>query len=129
MRCSKRLQKPALLSRRIQWSLIACIVPSLPALGYPYSTTTKSIPRIPVASPRQWLGGEKVRLRIRFLVFLQHQANDEADAYAVTNNVVELRDNYPWADLKGTVVDIGGGSGHVSMELAKVGRVIHTPST
>ncbi|KAL9002618.1 MAG: hypothetical protein Q9180_009958, partial [Flavoplaca navasiana] len=47
------------------------------------------------------------------------QANDEADAYAVTNNVVELRDNYPWDDLKGTVVDIGGGSGHVSIELAK----------
>ncbi|KAI4221808.1 MAG: hypothetical protein L6R36_006626 [Xanthoria steineri] len=38
----------------------------------------------------------------------------------MTNNVVELRDNYPWAKLKGTVVDIGGGSGHVSIELAKL---------
>ncbi|KAL8752875.1 MAG: hypothetical protein Q9199_005443 [Rusavskia elegans] len=37
----------------------------------------------------------------------------------MTNNVVELRDNYPWANLKGTVVDIGGGSGHVSIEMAK----------
>lgn len=41
--------------------------------------------------------------------------NDE-----VVNNVVELRDNYPWADLQGTVVDIGGGSGHVSIEMARV---------
>lgn len=52
--------------------------------------------------------------------------NDKADACAVTNNVVELRDNYPWAKLKGTVVDIGGGSGHVSIELAKVSRLMHT---
>ncbi|RYP28273.1 hypothetical protein DL767_007293 [Monosporascus sp. MG133] len=35
------------------------------------------------------------------------------------NSVTELRDNFPWADLKGTVVDIGGGSGHVSIILAQ----------
>ena len=45
-------------------------------------------------------------------------SNDE-----VVNNIVELRDNYPWADLKGTIVDIGGGSGHVSIELARVSRI------
>jgi hypothetical protein len=37
----------------------------------------------------------------------------------VTSNINELRDSYPWGDLKGTVVDIGGGSGHVAIELAK----------
>lgn len=41
----------------------------------------------------------------------------------VVNNIVELRDNYSWADLKGTVVDIGGGSGHVSILLARVSRI------
>ena len=40
----------------------------------------------------------------------------------VVNNDVELRDKYPWADLKGTIVDIGGGSGHVSIELARVSK-------
>ncbi|KAH8653814.1 S-adenosyl-L-methionine-dependent methyltransferase [Xylariales sp. PMI_506] len=35
------------------------------------------------------------------------------------NSVTELRDNFHWADLKGTVVDIGGGSGHVSINLAR----------
>ncbi|KAI0102148.1 S-adenosyl-L-methionine-dependent methyltransferase [Nemania sp. FL0031] len=35
------------------------------------------------------------------------------------NSVTELRDNFPWEQLKGTVVDIGGGSGHVSIILAK----------
>ncbi|KAF2963729.1 hypothetical protein GQX73_g9838 [Xylaria multiplex] len=32
----------------------------------------------------------------------------------------ELRDLFHWGALKGTVVDVGGGSGHVSIELAKV---------
>jgi ribosomal protein L11 methylase PrmA len=32
-----------------------------------------------------------------------------------------MRDSYQWESLKdGTVVDVGGGSGHVSMALAKV---------
>ncbi|OTA58430.1 S-adenosyl-L-methionine-dependent methyltransferase [Hypoxylon sp. EC38] len=32
--------------------------------------------------------------------------------------VGQLRDCFPWNDLDGTVVDVGGGSGHVSMMLA-----------
>ncbi|RYC65176.1 hypothetical protein CHU98_g1043 [Xylaria longipes] len=32
--------------------------------------------------------------------------------------VNQLRDCFPWNDLDGTVVDVGGGSGHVSMALA-----------
>ncbi|KAF5010438.1 hypothetical protein FDECE_3407 [Fusarium decemcellulare] len=31
----------------------------------------------------------------------------------------KLRDNFPWATLNGTIVDIGGGSGHVSIILAQ----------
>ncbi|KAF9768565.1 6-phosphogluconolactonase-like protein, partial [Fusarium sp. DS 682] len=38
---------------------------------------------------------------------------------AVENSTVELRDNFPWQRLNGTVVDIGGGSGHISMALAR----------
>lgn len=42
--------------------------------------------------------------------------------HEAVNNIVELRDNYPWANLKGTIVDIGGGSGHVSIEMARVSQ-------
>lgn len=31
-----------------------------------------------------------------------------------------LRHWFPWESLEGTVVDVGGGSGHVSIALAKV---------
>ena len=40
----------------------------------------------------------------------------------VKNHVDELRDIYPWASLKGTIVDIGGGSGHMSIEMARVSQ-------
>ncbi|KAB8235180.1 O-methyltransferase-domain-containing protein [Aspergillus alliaceus] len=36
------------------------------------------------------------------------------------NSINELRDNFPWGQLQGTVVDIGGGSGHVAMILARL---------
>lgn len=45
----------------------------------------------------------------------------------VEKSVTELRDNFPWADLRGTVVDIGGGSGHVSIILARVSRLSLLP--
>ncbi|KAI1812318.1 S-adenosyl-L-methionine-dependent methyltransferase [Poronia punctata] len=35
-------------------------------------------------------------------------------------NITQLIDSFPWQKLEGTVVDVGGGSGHVSMELAKL---------
>ncbi|RYP57290.1 hypothetical protein DL769_009576 [Monosporascus sp. CRB-8-3] len=35
------------------------------------------------------------------------------------NSVTELRDNFNWAGIKGNVVDIGGGSGHVAIILAR----------
>ncbi|KAL9104580.1 MAG: hypothetical protein Q9163_000502 [Psora crenata] len=31
----------------------------------------------------------------------------------------ELRDEYPWERLTGKVIDVGGGSGHISISLAK----------
>jgi hypothetical protein len=41
--------------------------------------------------------------------------------HAVDRQVAELRDGYPWASLKnGKVVDIGGGTGHISIALARV---------
>ncbi|KAL3485019.1 hypothetical protein BJX62DRAFT_243350 [Aspergillus germanicus] len=43
-----------------------------------------------------------------------------AGATKVDRQITELCDEFPWDTLEGTVVDVGGGSGHVSMELAKV---------
>ncbi|KAL3292558.1 o-methyltransferase [Colletotrichum asianum] len=34
-------------------------------------------------------------------------------------NIDALKDSFPWGNLKGTVVDVGGGSGKVSITLAK----------
>jgi hypothetical protein len=36
---------------------------------------------------------------------------------------VDIKGEYPWEQLRGTVLDVGGGSGHVSMALAKVRTV------
>ncbi|KAI3316711.1 S-adenosyl-L-methionine-dependent methyltransferase [Xylariaceae sp. AK1471] len=42
-----------------------------------------------------------------------------AGAAKLDRQISELRDFYSWKALSGTVVDVGGGSGHISMELAK----------
>lgn len=38
----------------------------------------------------------------------------------------ELRDCFPWGSLKGKVVDVGGGSGHISIALARVSTPNHS---
>lgn len=44
----------------------------------------------------------------------------------VNEKGTELRDGFPWASLgSGKVVDIGGGSGHISNELARVSFSCH----
>ncbi|KAI0535678.1 S-adenosyl-L-methionine-dependent methyltransferase [Xylaria digitata] len=43
-----------------------------------------------------------------------------AGATRMDRHINELRDCFPWGNLRGTVVDIGGGSGHISMTLAKL---------
>lgn len=45
-----------------------------------------------------------------------------ADDQAVDRQISELRYDFPWDQLQDTVVDVGGGSGHVSMSLAQVSR-------
>ncbi|KAI1426422.1 S-adenosyl-L-methionine-dependent methyltransferase [Xylaria sp. FL1777] len=35
-------------------------------------------------------------------------------------HITELRDCFSWGELKGTVVDVGGGSGHISIYLARL---------
>lgn len=48
--------------------------------------------------------------------------NDNANGiYEVNGQIAELYRSFPWASLKdGKVVDIGGGSGHISIGLAHV---------
>ncbi|KAI3322931.1 O-methyltransferase [Xylariaceae sp. AK1471] len=42
-----------------------------------------------------------------------------ASVTSLDRQIAELRDNFPWSTLSGTVVDVGGGSGHVSITLAR----------
>jgi 16S rRNA G1207 methylase RsmC len=40
---------------------------------------------------------------------------------AVDDSAVFLHDNYPWVSLQNPqVIDVGGGNGHVSIDLARV---------
>ena len=43
-----------------------------------------------------------------------------SNTFAVNLNTNVLKEAFPWGDLKGTVVDVGGGSGKVSIALAQV---------
>ncbi|KAI1177723.1 S-adenosyl-L-methionine-dependent methyltransferase [Nemania sp. FL0916] len=43
-----------------------------------------------------------------------------AGATRMDRTTNELRDFFPWAELRGTVVDIGGGNGHISIYLANL---------
>ncbi|ORY04449.1 S-adenosyl-L-methionine-dependent methyltransferase [Clohesyomyces aquaticus] len=43
-----------------------------------------------------------------------------AGATKMDRHIDELRDSYDWAKLQGTVVDVGGGSGHISIALARL---------
>ncbi|KAI1348227.1 S-adenosyl-L-methionine-dependent methyltransferase [Xylaria sp. FL0043] len=43
-----------------------------------------------------------------------------AGATRMDRHVTELRDCFSWSELKGTVVDVGGGSGHISIYLARL---------
>ncbi|KAI0406832.1 S-adenosyl-L-methionine-dependent methyltransferase [Xylaria palmicola] len=43
-----------------------------------------------------------------------------AGATRMDRHTTELRDCFNWKDLKGTVVDVGGGSGHISIFLARL---------
>lgn len=43
-----------------------------------------------------------------------------SDSSKVNLNINALKEAFPWNELKGTVVDVGGGSGKVSITLAQV---------
>ena len=125
MKCSKQLQKRVFLSKRTLSSLTVCIAHFSHATEFPYLISTKSIQNTLVALPRQWLVGEKVSVSTYLIYTIACdlrtcKENTKLTNDEVKNNIVELRDSYPWADLKGTVVDVGGGSGHTSIELARV---------
>jgi len=40
--------------------------------------------------------------------------------FTVDRQVLSLVEGYPWQNISGKLVDVGGGSGHVSMTLARV---------
>jgi len=51
--------------------------------------------------------------------FAARFAKAMAGVTRVDRQIAELRDCFPWGDINGTVVDVGGGSGHISMALAR----------
>lgn len=70
-----------------------------------------------IASLKPWLEWRKVRSifvsRLSIFPILMSR-NQFAVGHHINRNL------FPWETLKGTVVDVGGGSGHISMALARV---------
>jgi len=56
-------------------------------------------------------------------VSLAVRVGADSGGETVDRHIDELRDSYDWAKLQGTVVDVGGGSGHISIALARVSTV------
>lgn len=80
-----------------------------------FSNTTNTIPNELHDSPVQWLACPDVG------------SNDShCHVSAILINLVErhfgiLRDSFPWGQISGRkVIDVGGGSGHMSVNLARV---------
>ena len=69
------------------------------------------------AAMRSWSQCQSYLLCLAFLSF-----RDSSNLHnTVDRQVTELRDGYPWESLtNGKVVDIGGGTGHISLALARV---------
>jgi hypothetical protein len=92
-------------------------------MAFPSSNSTKRIPNVLFVLLRLWQDGlnvisprpgESVRKAEWIPSSLQ------TDAFTVNLNINALKEAFPWGNLKGTVVDVGGGSGKVSITLAEV---------
>jgi hypothetical protein len=81
--------------------------------------------------------GHEVRLIFQQLLsmtlpFGELKNDNSNDILEVNGQVAELHRSFPWASLKnGKVVDIGGGSGHISIGLARVfpSTILLVPAT
>jgi hypothetical protein len=126
MKCSKRLQsyQPCLTGRLMFRT--PRTLHSVPGLG---SLRMRTMSRIllrglDLLSP--WTLGHEVSLGFQQLLSMilpfNESKNDNAnDIPEVNGQIAELHRSFPWASLKnGKVVDIGGGSGHISIGLARV---------
>ena len=82
--------------------------------AFPSSSSTRRIPSVPFALLKPWPGGLSVSRPRTEPAF-----RPNTDVLLVNLNINVLKEAFPWGNLKGTVVDVGGGSGKVSITLAE----------
>ena len=101
-------------------SLTAFIHRSTLVMGFPFLIFTPKILSAPVALLGLWLAQPKVGRPFLNRHFCRSAPLILTVTPVVDRHINELRDCFPWGSLKGTVVDVGGGSGHISIALARV---------
>lgn len=122
MRCLKQLRRQATVSKNILPKQTVPIVPSVQRMGFRSINITLSIRTKLRALQKLWPECREVRLyalQLPRYLYSRHRLMLTWGS-AVDLRIKELRDCFSWGELKGTIVDVGGGSGHISISLARV---------
>lgn len=115
MRCSVPQLRPRSLYGNRLLKVARRNVASTPSTDNPHTNGTRQSQKRRNGLPMQWQDSHSVG----FLTQKREELS-QAKPTAVDRQTKQLNEEFDWAKIKGTVVDVGGGSGHVSLSLAQV---------